>query len=180
MGFIPILIKNCNQWQALQELSAYYGLSGRQQDKEETQQRIQRQRAEEHKRAVRKQAFHIALFDQINQLKDKQEKYRIILKKGEIEPFSDSWVYIQNEIQRTEYKLDVLTAADMYTYRRLKPSQGHGLPSDRPAWLLDCLAILAESGAFEATEAEINELTAQRAFESSRVLGRDRRCAVEW
>lgn len=26
-------IKNCNQWQALQELSAYYGLSGRQQDK---------------------------------------------------------------------------------------------------------------------------------------------------
>ena len=28
-------IKNCNQWQALQELLAYYGLSGRQQDKEE-------------------------------------------------------------------------------------------------------------------------------------------------
>ena len=59
-------IKNCNQWQALQELSAYYGLSGRQQDKEEAQQRIQRQQAEESKRAVRKQAFHNALFGEID------------------------------------------------------------------------------------------------------------------
>lgn len=43
--------QGCNQWQVLQELSAYYGLSGRQQDKEEARQRIQRQQAEERKRA---------------------------------------------------------------------------------------------------------------------------------
>ena len=43
--------QGCNQWQVLQELSAYYGLSGRQQDKEEARQRMQRQQAEERKRA---------------------------------------------------------------------------------------------------------------------------------
>lgn len=172
-------IKNCNQWQALQELSAYYGLSGRQRDKE-ARQRIQRQQAEESKRAVRKQAFHNALFGEIDRLKDKLGKYRLMLEKGKIEPFSDLWAYVMNEIQGAEYRLDILTAADMTTYRRMKSNPDLGLSSDRPAWLLDCLAILAEVGAFEATREEIGEITAQRDFELCRVPGRDRRCCVEW
>lgn len=174
-------IKNCNQWQAFQELSAYYGLSSdRQQDKEEARKRIQRQQAEESKRAARKQAFHAALFGEIDRLKDKIGKYKATLQKSKTEPFSDLWTDIQNEIPRTEYKLDILTAADMATYRRMKPNSDLGLSSDRPAWLLDCLTILSEVGAFEATEEEIREITAQRDFELCRVPGRDRRCVCEW
>lgn len=174
-------IKNCNQWQALQELSAYYGLSSdRQQDKEEARKRIQQQQAAERKRAARKQAFHNALFGEIDRLKDKLGKYRLVLEKGKIEPFSDLWAYVMNEIQGAEYRLDILTAADMATYRRMKSNSNLGLSSDRPTWLLDCLAILAEVGAFEATREEIGEITAQRDFELCRVPGRDRRCCVEW
>lgn len=180
IGFIAYL-QGCNQWQALQTLSAYYGLSSdRQQDKEEARKRIQRQKAEERKRAARKQAFHAALFGEIDRLKDKLEKYTATLQKSKTEPFCDLWTDIQNEIPRTEYKLDILTATDMATYRRMKPNSDLGLSSDRPAWLLDCLAILSEVGAFEATEEEIREITAQRDFELCRVPGRDRRCKIEW
>ena len=173
-------IKNCNQWQALQELLAYYGLSGRQQDKEEARLRIQRQQAEERKRAARKQEFHNAVSGEISRLKGKLEKHKATLQKSKIEPFSNLWIDIQNEIQRTENNLNILTAADMTTYRRMKPNSDLGLSSDRPAWLLDCLAILSDIGAFKATEEEIREITAQRNFELCRMPGRDWRCKVEW
>lgn len=179
VGFYAYL-KNCNQWQALKELSDYYGLEGEQPDKEKTRRRIQQQQVEERKRAARKQAFHAALFGEIDRLKDKLEKYTATLQKSKTEPFCDLWTDIQNEIPRTEYKLDILTATDMATYRRMKPNSDLGLSSDRPAWLLDCLAILSEVGAFEATEEEIREITAQRDFELCRVPGRDRRCKIEW
>lgn len=179
VGFYAYL-KNCNQWQALKELSDYYGLEGEQPDKEKTRRRIQQQQVEERKRAARKQAFHNALFGEIDRLKDKLREYRLVLENGKIEPFSDLWAYVMNEIQGAEYRLDILTAADMATYRRMKPNSDLGLSSDRPAWLLDCPAILSEIGAFEATEEEIEEITAQRDYELCRVPGRDRRCEVEW
>lgn len=180
VGFVAYL-QGCNQWQALQILSAYYGLSSdRQQDREEARKRIQRQQAEERKRAARKQAFHAALFGEIDRLKDKIGKYKATLQKSKTEPFSDLWAYVMNEIQGAEYKLDILTAADMDEYRRMKSNPAQGLPSDRPQWILDCLAILAEVGVFEATEEEIKEITAQRDFELRRAPGRDRRCCVEW
>lgn len=179
VGFVAYL-QGCNQWQALQILSAYYGLSDGKQGKEEARKRIQRQQAEERKKVARKQAFHNALFGEIDRLKDWLNKYRLALKKGELEPFSDLWVYVMNEIQGVEYRLDILTASDTATYRRMKPSPDLGLSSDRPAWFMDCLAILAEVGAFEATEEEIREITAQRDFELCREPGCDRRCKIEW
>ncbi len=174
-------LQGCNQWQALQTLSAYYGLSSdRQQDKEEARKSIQRQQAEDRKRTARKQAFHNALFGEIDRLKDKLGKYRLVLEKGKIEPFSDLWAYVMNEIQGTEYRLDILTAADMASYRRMKPNCGLGLPSERFQWLLDCLSILRDTGAFEATKKEISEIIAQRDFELCRVPGHDRRCCIGW
>ena len=113
-------------------------------------------------------------------MKDWLNKYRLVLEKGELEPFSDLWTYVVNEIREAEYRLDVLTAADMDEYRRMKSNPAQGLPSDRPQWILDCLAILAEVGVFEATEEEIKEITVQRDFELRRAPGRDRRCCVEW
>lgn len=175
-----LISKIATSGKRLKELSDYYGLEGEQPDKEKTRRRIQQQQVEERKRAARKQAFHNALFGEIDRLKDKLREYRLVLENGKIEPFSDLWAYVMNEIQGAEYRLDILTAADMATYRRMKPNSDLGLSSDRPAWLLDCLAILSEIGAFDATEEEIEEITAQRDYELCRVPGRDRRCEVEW
>lgn len=173
-------IKGCSQWEALKALTQYYGFSGCSQDRRDVRRRIQKEKAEARKKAARKKAFYTALFGEISWLKDKLNKYRFILEKGEIEPFSDLWSYVMNEIQGAEYRLDILTAADMATYRRMKPNSDLGLSSDRPEWLLDCLDILAEVGAFEATEEEIREITTQRDFELCREPGRDRRCVCEW
>lgn len=125
-------VKGCSQWEALKALTQYYGLSDGRQDRRDVRRRIEKEEAEERKRAARKKAFYTALFVEIGQLKDKLRKYNLVLERGEIKPFSDVWAYVQGEIQRGEYKLDILTAADTRTYRRMKPSQGHGLPSDRP------------------------------------------------
>lgn len=174
-------VRGLNNWEALKLLCDYYAISDTgEQDREERRRAIQLQQAEERKRAARKQEFYKALFDEIDRLKDWLNKYRLVLEKGKIEPFSDLWIYTLEQIQRLEYALDILTCADMATYRRMKSNPDLGLSSDRPAWLLDCLAILAEVGVFEATEGEIKEVTAQRNFELCRMPGRDRRCKVEW
>lgn len=62
---------------------------------------------------------------------------------------------------------------------RLKPFH-EDLPSDRYKWLLDCLAVLAEGGAFTATEEELKKIKAQAVFEVQRKPGVERRCVVEW
>lgn len=77
--------------------------------------------------------------------------------------------------------LDILCCADCKAYIRMKSNADLGLSNDRPQWLLDVLAVLAEGGAFTATKEEIKEITAQRYFELTRKLGAAvRRCKIEW
>lgn len=164
-------VRGCNNWQALKELQAFYGLSGcREREKEEVQRRIQRQQAEEQYRTERKQAFYAALFGEIDRLKRWTEILAIAIEKPLYEPFSELWAYCINERQLAEYRLDILTAADMNTYRRLKYSDN--LHSDRPQWILDCLSILSACDAFQATESETKEIR-RAAVEGGR-------CKVDW
>ena len=63
----------------------------------------------------------------------------------------------------------------------MKPDVVAGLSSDRPQWLLDALAILAEDGAFQATQSELTEIQVQRDFELlERQPGKDRICSIPW
>lgn len=62
---------------------------------------------------------------------------------------------------------------------RLKPFH-EDLPTDRYKWLLDCLAILQECGAFQATADELKEIKAQAVFEVQRTPGAERQCRIEW
>lgn len=175
-------IQGVDNWQALKLLEEYYGLSdSRQHDKEEARRRIQRQQQQERKRVARQQEFKAALYGEISRLKAQEQNYKDIIEKSKIEPFSDAWAHILNELPRITYRLDILTAADMTAYRRLKPNAELGLSSDRPEWLLDVLAILAECGAFQATQAEIGEIQEQYAFEAChRSPGKDRGCKLLW
>lgn len=173
-------VRGCNQWEALKELRGFYGLTdSREQDRQEAQRRIQLQQEQEHKREERKQAFYMALYDEIDRLKSWVAIYKTAIEKRLYESFSDLWTYCMEELQKIDYRLDILCAADCKTYPRLK-AHSENLSSDRFQWLLDCLGILQESGAFTATESEIKEITAQRDFELTRQPGAERRCGVEW
>lgn len=173
-------VKGCNQWQALKELQVFYGLTDfREADRQEARRRILLQQQEERRREERRQAFYLALWAQIDDLKRWAVIYSTAIEKELFEPFSDEWCYCLNEKQKVEYRLDILCAADCREYMRLKPFH-EDLPSDRYKWLLDCLAVLAEGGAFTTTEEELKEIKAQAVFEVQRKPGVERRCAVEW
>lgn len=174
-------VKGLNNWQALKELQAYYGLAGsRGQDREETQRCIQLQREQECKRMERKQAFYKALYGEIGNLNWWADICRIAVEKRLYEPFSDTWTFCVNELQKIEYKLDILCATDCKVYPRLKPYH-EKLSGDRFKWLLDCLAVLAEDGVFTVTAEELKEIKAQMAFEAQRKPGTAvRRCGVDW
>ena len=179
IGFVAY-VKGCNQWQALKELQAYYGLTdSREQDRQEAQRRILLQQQEERRKEERRQGFYRALWEQIDDLKRWAVIYSTAIEKELFEPFSDEWCYCLNEKQKVEYRLDILCAADCREYMRLKPFH-EDLPSDRYKWLLDCLAVLAEGGAFTATEEELKEIKAQAVFEVQRKPGVERRGVVEW
>ena len=166
-------ILNINNWEACQYLiqafSLPISLSGGADRREEIEWRQkERQRQEE-----RKQEFKAALLGKIDSLKCWADIYRTAIEKRLYEPFSDMWGYCINELQKAEYRLDILCGADQDAYRRMKPDAA-GLPSDRPQWLLDTLAILAEDGAFQATKEEIARIEKQRDFELCRQPGERR------
>ena len=174
-------ILNINNWEACQYLvqafSLPISLSGGADRREEIQQR----RKEWQRQEERKQGFRTALSGEIDSLKHWADIYRTAIEKRLYEPFSDMWVYCINGLQKAEYKLDIMCGADQDTYRRMKPKGDLGLSSDRPQWLLDTLAILAEDGAFQATQNELTEIQAQRDFELlERRPGKDRECNIEW
>ena len=178
-----------DNWTALQTLKDFYGLSdAKEQDKQELRRKIQRQQEQERKKRQqeqerkkrqRQQAFETALFSCTDDLQRWANIYRLALKNRLYEPLSDMWCYTMDELQRTEYKLDILCGSDQSEYRFMKASSDC-IPSDYPQWLLDALSILAECGAFQPTREEIKKITAQRDFELTRKPGGERRCKVEW
>ena len=83
-------VKGCNQWQALKELQAFYGLTDtREKDRQEAQRRIQLQQEQERRKEERRQAFYRALWTQIDDLKWWAVIYSIAIEKRLFEPFSD-------------------------------------------------------------------------------------------
>lgn len=167
-------ILNINNWEACQYLvqafSLPISLSGGTDHREE----IERRQRERQRQEVWKQEFKAALFGEIDSLKCRADIYRTAVEKRLYEPFSDMWSYCINELQKAGYKLDILCAADQEAYRRMKPKVELGLSSDRPQWLLDVLAILAEDGVFQATKEEIARIEKQRDFELRRQPGEKR------
>lgn len=98
-----------NNWEALQTLKDFYGLAdSREQEKEEIRRHIELQQQEERRREERKQAFYAALSGEIDRLKRWEDICKLAIEKAVFEPFSDTWAYCVNELQKTEYRLDIL------------------------------------------------------------------------
>lgn len=175
-------VRQVDNWVAAGELKEFYGVAdSKELAKDNIRQRIQREQAEQRKKQERKHEFKQSLLGEIDALKALIYKYRLVLLKGQIEPFSDLWTYIINEIQYMNYKLDILCCVPNKEYVRMKPNSILGFPSDRPEWLLDTLEILKNSGAFKATGNEVQELKKQAFFENAdREPGKDRGCDIDW
>ena len=173
-------ILNINNWEACQYLVQAFSLPISLSGSTDRREEIERRQRERKRQEERKQEFRTALSGEIDSLKRWADIYRTAIEKRLYEPFSDMWGYCINELQKAEYKLDILCTADQETYRRMKPDAA-GLSSDRPQWLLDVLEILAENGAFQATQRELAEIQAQRNFELlERQPGKDRICSIPW
>lgn len=173
-------VRGCNQWESLQTLRDFYGLANaREESQTEVRRRILLQQQEERQREERKRAFRAALSGKIGELRQWAGICSLALEKGLYEPFGELWAYCIQEQERAERKLDILCAMDCREYPRLK-AHSENLPSDRFQWLLDCLAVMAECGAFQAPAEELKELKEQAAFELRREPGEERRCKIEW
>ena len=149
------MVLGVNNWTAcrhlVQAFSLPISLSGNIDRGEEIERRQRKQQRQEE----RKQEFRTALLSEIDSLKCWANIYRTALEKRLYSPFGDAWCYCINALQRAEYRLDILCAADQQAYRRMKPDATMGLPSSRSQWLLDVLEILAEDGVFQATQNEL-------------------------
>ena len=174
-------ILNINNWEACQYLVQAFSLPISLSGSTDRREEIERRQRERQRQEERKQEFKAALSGEIDSLKRWTDIYRSAIEKQLYEPFSDMWGYCINELQKAEYKLDILCAAEQEAYRRMKPDAAAGLSSDRPQWLLDLLEILAENGAFQATQRELAEIQAQRDFELlERQPRKDRICGIPW
>lgn len=175
------LVLGVNNWEAAKYLCEAFSLNISLSGAADRREEIERRQRERQQQEERKQEFKAALSGEIDSLKHWANIYRIAIEKRLYEPFSDMWGYCVGELQKAEYKLDILCATDQEAYRRMKPDAATGLSSDRPQWLLDTLAILAENGAFKATQSELTEIKAQRNFELlERKPGKDRICGIAW
>lgn len=175
------LVLGVNNWESckylIQAFSLPIVLSGGTDHRDE----IERRQREKKRQEERKQEFMTALLSEIDSLKRWADICRTVVEKRLCEPFSEMESYCINELQRAEYKLDILCATDQGAYRRMKQDVAAGLSSDHPQWLLNTLAVLAESGVFQATQSELAEIQAQRNFELlERQPGKDRICSIRW
>lgn len=103
-------IKGCDNWTALQELSAVFGISTvlNETDKENIAARIKAQetaRKEREQAEKREQRQWIA---QVNKLHEELELYDSLLNSPHIPPMSWIWTWCMNGKQMTEYQLDRL------------------------------------------------------------------------
>lgn len=173
-------ILNINNWEACQYLIQAFSLPISLSGGADCREEIERRQRERQRQEERKQEFKAALSGEIDSLQRWSAIYRTAIEKRLYESFSDMWKHCINELQKADYKLDILCIADQGAYRRMKSDTAAGLSSDRPQWLLDTLVILAEDGVFQATQSELTEIQAQRDFELNRQPGKDRICSISW
>lgn len=103
-------VKGCDNWTALQELSAVFGLSTtlNEADKEKLAKKI---KAQERAQRARKQAEkrkRKQWIMQVDRLKAQEEVCNNLLESPHVKPFSDAWCWIANLKQTVSYRLDCL------------------------------------------------------------------------
>ena len=103
-------VRNCNNWEAMNEISALYGISTtlNEADKENIIAKIKAQETaqKERRRAEKRNRQRWAA--QVDKLHEELELYDSLLSSPHILPMSWIWTWCMNGKQMTEYQLDCL------------------------------------------------------------------------
>lgn len=102
-------VRSISNWEALQLLCEFYGLSdNRKPDKT----RIQQQEAQRQREKAKKELKKKLWVAEVDRLKEQAGLYEKILDSPHIKPLSDIWCYCKNQEQLAEYYLDALCDVD--------------------------------------------------------------------
>ena len=103
-------VKGCDNWTALQELSAVYGVSTdlNTADRKSIAERIEAQKAAQKEREQDEKRRQKQWVMQVDRLKAQEELYNNLLESPHIQPFSDVWCWLINLKQIVSYRLDFL------------------------------------------------------------------------
>lgn len=107
-------IKGCDSWQALNEISALYGISTalNETDKENIVAKIKRQEKAQREREQAEKHKRKQWVKEVERLQEWRKLCQDLLDSGHLPPFCDvrSWCY--SEIQIADHKLDVLCGVE--------------------------------------------------------------------
>lgn len=171
-------VHETNNWQALGMLRDFYGLSNSQErNREDIRQRIYLEQQEKQRQKIRKREFRTALVGAIERLKHEEFNYRRLFQDAVAcgDDVAISWLI--GELGNLAEQLNTLCAVST-RYWRLKENSAKGLPSDRPAWLLDSMRILRNEGFFEPTKEELKEIQSVADLGNLQRPGWNGRCVV--
>lgn len=103
-------IKGCDNWAALREICALYGISTalNETDKENIVAKIKRQEEAQERRRQAERRRRKQWVMQVDRLKAQEELYNNLLESPHIQPFSDVWCWLINLKQIVSYRLDCL------------------------------------------------------------------------
>ena len=103
-------VKGCDNWTALNEIVALYGISAtlNETDKENIVAKIKRQEKAQEKRRQAERRERKQWVMQVDRLKAQEELYNNLLESPHIQPFSDVWCWLINLKQIVSYRLDCL------------------------------------------------------------------------
>lgn len=103
-------VKGCDNWTALQELSAVFGVSAalNETDRKSIAERIRRQERAQKEREQAKKHKQRQWVKEVERLQEWRKLCQDLLDSGHLPPFCDvrSWCY--SEIQVADYRLDIL------------------------------------------------------------------------
>lgn len=102
-------VKNVNNWEALQLLCEFYGLSD---NRKPDRACIRQQEAQRQREKAQKELQKKLWLAEVDRLKGQTELYEKILDSPHIKPLSDIWCYCKNQKQLAEYQLDVLCGVE--------------------------------------------------------------------
>lgn len=107
-------IRNCNNWEAMNEIAALYGISEalNETDKENIVAKIKRQEKAQKEREQTEKRKRRQWIKEVERLQEWQKLCQDLLDSGHLPPFCDvrSWCY--SEIQIADHKLDVLCGVE--------------------------------------------------------------------
>ncbi|MCI8724685.1 MAG: hypothetical protein HFG66_00900 [Hungatella sp.] len=170
-------VKGCTNWDSLKALRSFYGLDIPEKGNKDIRRRISLEQREKKKKELRKKEFWTALRGCVERLKRMEFNYRKLFQETKAQGDCEAESWLIGELGTLAEKLNILCGVPS-RYFRLKENSAKGLPSDRPAWLLDSMRILRNEGFFEPTKEELKEIQSVADLGNLQRPGWNGRCVV--